>query len=280
MVTDGPEKGRMAIMINPRDTWLDSKLAIRYMIRYQDFPGNYANIIKGVISHIEQVSCIRFQELSKWQPDSIYISGGDPNDPMCGADVGRRLHNGYQRLMLARNCLGPSSGFGIALHEMMHILGFIHEMSRPDRDSYVQVIWHNIPTDLKYNFDKWDDRTVDTMGLPYDYGSIMHYGARDFAMNRNYATINLLRSYNGKVGQRAGLSHYDILKLNKAYDCGGAGSLEVVPTRAPRPPIPRPPYPNYDPYWPYNPYPYYNPARDWMRPVNRGRNTLQERAGQ
>lgn len=34
--------------------------------------------------------------------------------------------------------------FGEITHEVMHILGFSHEHTRPDRDRYVTVLWDNI----------------------------------------------------------------------------------------------------------------------------------------
>ena len=32
----------------------------------------------------------------------------------------------------------------VIMHELMHALGFHHEMTRPDRDQYVKIIWQKI----------------------------------------------------------------------------------------------------------------------------------------
>ena len=57
---------------------------------------------------------------------------------------------------------------------------------------------------------------ADTLGLPYDFGSIMHYGIRDFGKNLK-KSITVLSKTKKKVGQRKGPSELDWQWLDKMY---------------------------------------------------------------
>ena len=35
---------------------------------------------------------------------------------------------------------------GVAIHEAMHVLGFLHTQARRDRDNYITVHYNNIPS--------------------------------------------------------------------------------------------------------------------------------------
>ena len=37
-----------------------------------------------------------------------------------------------------------ASQAGTVMHELMHRVGFGHEHTRPDRDTYIEVIWNQI----------------------------------------------------------------------------------------------------------------------------------------
>ena len=54
----------------------------------------------------------------------------------------------------------------VVVHELLHSLGFMHEMNRPDRDSYVSMVWSNIQAAGASQFfrDAWD--STDDSNLP------------------------------------------------------------------------------------------------------------------
>ena len=67
---------------------------------------------------------------------------------------------------------------GTIAHEVGHAIGFWHEQSRPDRDSYVIIHKANVSEGKLYNFLPRTWGEITTLDIPYDLGSDMHYGAK------------------------------------------------------------------------------------------------------
>ncbi|XP_075334843.1 hatching enzyme 1.2 [Odontesthes bonariensis] len=105
---------------------------------------------------------------------------------------------------------------GIASHELMHALGFVHEQSRSDRDHYVTIMWKNIMPDYMHNFRK---QATNNLNSPYDYNSVMHYGRYAFSEDGGPTIIPKPDPYI-PIGQRDGPSALDLHKINVLYDCG------------------------------------------------------------
>jgi hypothetical protein len=61
----------------------------------------------------------------------------------CWSYVGMQ-NDGAQQVSLDDGCI-PSGVPGIVMHELMHAAGFLHEHTRPDRDTYVKINFDNIP---------------------------------------------------------------------------------------------------------------------------------------
>ena len=104
--------------------------------------------------------------------------------------MGKTVNSGSQDLSLQiPSCIHHST----ALHELLHALGFAHEQTRPDRDTYVRVNYANIESGSSrqrerhsvirisrdalhslghaHNFDKYSSSQVNTFNEAYDYGT-------------------------------------------------------------------------------------------------------------
>uniref|UniRef100_A0A1I8FLV9 Metalloendopeptidase n=1 Tax=Macrostomum lignano TaxID=282301 RepID=A0A1I8FLV9_9PLAT len=99
-------------------------------------------------------------------------------------------------------------------HEFMHALGFYHEQSRPDRDSFVTVLWNNIDSDECNNFLKTSYKLTNDYPR-YDYGSVMHYQSHYFSCLSGSKT--LLMKNGSLIDERNNLSSLDAEKLSYTY---------------------------------------------------------------
>ncbi|XP_053720411.1 high choriolytic enzyme 1-like [Synchiropus splendidus] len=151
-------------------------------------------------------TCLRFVPRQR-EYDYISIE----NRAGCFSSLGRV--GGGQVLSLNRQgCLYH----GIIQHEILHALGFQHEQTRSDRDQYVRINWENINPQMAYNFYK---QTTNNLNTPYDYTSIMHYGRTAFSIQYGRDSITPIPDPNVQIGQRQGLSYWDIRRINLLYGC-------------------------------------------------------------
>lgn len=129
----------------------------------------------SAFEQFHQKTCIRFVPHTK-ERDYVVIEGRSSG---CWSAVGRM--GGRQVLNLQRNgCLQME---GTIVHELMHALGFLHEHTRYDRDRYVNIFFRNVRPNLVSNFGRESESQTTTLGMPYDYGSVMHYSRTAFSKN-------------------------------------------------------------------------------------------------
>ncbi|CAF3283894.1 unnamed protein product [Rotaria socialis] len=186
-----------------------------------DIHASYTNdqksVIRGAMSEIMKSTnnCIRFVErnssTSVWL--RIIPSRG------CWSYMGRAKSSGPQDLSLQpTGCVYHQ----VALHELMHALGFIHEQTRPDRNQYVRIQTENIQSGNEHNFNIFPSTSVSTLNRPYDYGSIMHYRSDAFSSN-GLPTIKVItdtdKDWESKMGRGMNLSDQDVEKLKAYYSC-------------------------------------------------------------
>ncbi|KFB39558.1 AGAP008510-PA-like protein [Anopheles sinensis] len=147
----------------------------------------------------------------------------------CYSSLGRKLDNSRNMMNLQTPaCLTR----GTPIHEMMHILGFLHEMSRPDRDDYIRInrdaLKPEFQTDQFFNanFGK-RVRNVETYNISYDYGSIMHYSRYAGAQNPKYPVMENLQPYDQADFGNTTLNPSDIAAINYRY-CRSQSSLDTL----------------------------------------------------
>lgn len=144
-----------------------------------------------------------------------YVRVRRTTDPhICGQSV-IGMGGGAQELLLNDN---SGCGVGTMIHEFGHALGFWHEQSRCDRDSYVEILTQNIRPGFEGQFNRHCSDGVDVVS--YDEGSIMHYRSNAFGRIENgveLQTIRSLRGLDGLTGQRNGLREMDARTIHWMY---------------------------------------------------------------
>jgi len=162
--------------------------------------------IRAAARDFARYTCIRLQPRSSQNRYINFFDGGG-----CYSPVG--AVNRIQDVSLGSGCWYK----GTVIHEVLHSLGFWHEQSRTDRDSYIRIISRNIQRGMAYNFNKLTTHEALSLGSSYDTGSVMHYSSYAFSSNGR-PTITDLRG-NAIKTQRNGFSKVDIKELNKLYGC-------------------------------------------------------------
>lgn len=103
-----------------------------------------------------------------------------------------------------------------------NFLGVWHQQSRYDRDSYITIDYSNVDPTKANNFDKEDDVSTTNYNVPYDYGSVMHYGESYFALDKSKPNIYAIEpNQQATMGNRIAPSFNDLLLINTHYSCLG-----------------------------------------------------------
>lgn len=163
---------------------------------------------------IQEVSCIKFDQVTDSNPQEHYISITQDGSG-CQTSVGFTGEAG-QYMNLDSVCMQH----GILIHELLHALGFFHQQNSPNRAPYVDIVEENMQDGpgVKEQFQTITDEDWTDLGFEYDYYSIMHYRATAFSKNGK-PTIVTKKAGGERIGQRDGLSGTDIDKINKMYNC-------------------------------------------------------------
>ena len=95
---------------------------------------------------LEKAACVKFKPATVVDKDWIHI---DLKKQACfalmgfwGPDFG--LHTVNLGTSTTMTCMTK----GTVVHELLHVLGFVHEQTRPDRDEYMTMRWEKMNVNL------------------------------------------------------------------------------------------------------------------------------------
>ena len=199
-------------------TYVDSVTPIKFVNVKTDSSGNILN--SNFLRFVNGGSggCYTF-------PGMVFPNDGLFTRPFTMEGI---RHNGFygdfkyhgQPIVIADWCL-----FGSVVHELGHVLGLWHEQTRCDRGEHIIINENNIKRGQRSQYIALCDpnqpsKSPTTLGLPYDYCSIMHYprgGGNAIDPNRPIMIPTKVVAGCKDIGQRVGFSPTDISAIERVY---------------------------------------------------------------
>jgi hypothetical protein len=183
------------------------------------------HIVEKAITQFGYVMpCLTFQEIASKDDYSCVETPSvsfAAEKSGCWAHVGQVY--GAQMNLEEPGC----TSLGTTIHEILHLLGQMHEHSRPDRDTYVAINYAPIPANKTHNFDLYQGTDA---SRPYDMLSLMHYGSTAFSEDGSQTitptdaayslyTNDSAQFHHYKLGNRLGMTQLDADQLAEQYGC-------------------------------------------------------------
>ena len=181
--------------------WTDAVIPYSIDCSLENLPDAVEAVTKAM-AEWENKTCIRFVKRTNEKYFLEFF-----RNTHCWGNVGM---TSYTKISVGDGCEYQH----VNTHEIGHVVGFYHEQNRVDRDQWIKVHWENIGQ-FKDAFDIVKETS--SLGVDYDYASIMHYPWNAFSSNGK-DTISPIRPLNGKTPYIE-LSKDDIEQVSRMYNC-------------------------------------------------------------
>ncbi|KAH7722549.1 metalloproteinase [Aphelenchoides avenae] len=162
-------------------------------------------LIRYSLNWWKEHSCLEWKENAEGTPKVKFFS-----EDGCYSLPGRIYWEDEQEISIAHGC----EYFATVTHEAAHAMGLYHEMARPDRDKFIQLVTENIGPgwDTQYKVES-ESLIYDTS---YDYGSNMQYSGYE---GEKIVMMAKEKAYQHTMGNEVGPLFQDIRLLNEHYKC-------------------------------------------------------------
>lgn len=184
-------------------------MRVVYYKYHSSFGSTYQYYAEAVMNDLSSICGISFEPASQNTTNYIlfkYSSSGNSSPVgMLGGEQIINIHDCYPDVMA---------------HEIMHSLGFFHEHSRTDRNSYIEVMYDNIRPDYTYAFNQYVNNGYQGTDFgPFDYSSIMLYSSYITDLNIVYSALTptLLKRDGSTIQSNYTLSTGDVDGLKSIY---------------------------------------------------------------
>lgn len=128
-------------------------------------------------------TCVRFREYNQ-ERDRDYMLIINNGSEFCYTKYGRPTvrENHVSVANFPDLCVYDQP---MAMHELMHVLGFPDEQQYPGRDTWVTIFWENLRPEAKRHYLQLNQPNVTDYASPYDYHSVMHLSDKRYSLKND-----------------------------------------------------------------------------------------------
>ncbi|CAK1541744.1 unnamed protein product [Leptosia nina] len=160
---------------------------------------------------IESAGCVQFKPLSEKTENATWLHITNPHKQRDCVHQMKSTDEKEIVAVLGYDCLKDSD----ILHVLLHAVGLRDEVTHPQRDRFIRVLWNNIRPEHRslYRLQVQDASKVLS---EYDPLSIMHFHDRAFSSNGQATIVPLVPGL--MISPSKQLSQLDVMKLRLLFE--------------------------------------------------------------